>query len=518
MVYEQDVSHRPSPSRGQRPAGILNRTSTGEIHDRARRAVGMLLGRELVLQLFAISAGIALARMLGPTAYGVFGIALFVITVAGLVADLGMRAALIRQQAEVTERQLATCFTVQLGLTLAAVATLEIGAPYLAAAYPLVPSELAWVIRVAALDLLVRAWRAMSEVRLERALRYRALALTDVAGSTAFHAVALVLVAAGGGAVSLAWATIAGNVLRTALLYRAAPWPVRIHIDTAAARAIAGVGVSLQTSRVVSLAPGWVTPTLLGGMLGPEAVGLITWASTLGHKPLELLESVVRVSMPHFARLQDDLSEVERTLARYAVGAVLACGLWCAVFVVAGRDLVALVYTERWLPAVPALLVYAASGPVASVRWLASNALLGIGRIGFTVTVNAVMAVVSIGASTLLLAHLGGIGVPLGQLVGLALGTPWLLSGLRAGHVGRMLRHTRVVILPLTAAIAVGAVPVLWIGTGLVRGPVAAAVAAVAFTAVAWYSGPAWLRESIRRIRTGAGPTADLQWAPSTDS
>ncbi|HYR96706.1 MAG TPA: oligosaccharide flippase family protein [Candidatus Binatus sp.] len=485
-----------------------------DVHQRARRGIRLLVGRQAVLQLLAIGGGIVVARGLGPERLGVFGIALFVVGMLALVADLGMRTVLIRRAAPVTELELGTCFTVQQGLVTALVALLVMAAPAVATLYGQAPGELAWLLRLLALDLYLRSWRGMSEVRLERELRYRELAVADVVGSVGYQAVAIGLVLAGWGVESLAWAVLTGNVLRTALLYHASPWPVRLVLYPPAVRELVGVGVPLQASNIVSLTPGWVTPTLVAGLVGPEAVGLVTWAAAIGRKPLEALENIVRVSLSHFARLQDDVEEVERILARYVIVSLLVCGLWLAVLAVAGRDLVTLVYTERWLPAMPALLLYAVAGMLASVRRLAVAALIGIGRVRFTAQVSAAGALVAVGASTILVLRVGFVGVPLGQLAGIALAVPWLLSGLRPGAQARILRGGLAVLAPMAAAIAAGSLTTLVPLAPAARGLVTAGVISAVYAAVAWRVGPEWLRSgvraevalSVRQLRESATP------------
>jgi teichuronic acid exporter len=270
-----------------------------------------------------------------------------------------MRTALIRQSHTPDETELHTCFTVKQILSTILAVVLFVAAPAIANVYETASAELALVIRILAIDLYFQSWRMMSEVRLERELRYRAFAMADISGTAVNQLVAIPLVLAGWGAQSLAWALLAGSLVRTALLYRAAPWPARLRIDRGAARRIVRAGAGIQANQIITLVPAWITPTLVAALLGPEAVGLLTWAASLGRKPFEVLENLVRVSLPHFARLQDDIDEVVRVLARYVVACLLVCGLWFAVLAVAGQDLVTLVYTDRWLPAVPALLIFA---------------------------------------------------------------------------------------------------------------------------------------------------------------
>lgn len=471
---------------------------TREVHRRARRSIRVLLLRAGVLQLVALASGVVVARVLGPTQLGIFGIALFVVTVLALVADLGLKPALIQRAAALGGRELETSLALRLALVTAIVALLFLAAPSLAALYPGVPPELAWLIRVLALDLYLRGWRATSEVQLERELRYEHLALAEVIGNVTQQTVAIGLVLGGWGLWSLVWALLAGGLGQALVLQWKAPWPLRVAFDPAAARELLRVGIPLQASQLVSLAPAWVTPTLVAALLGPEAVGLLNWAGGVGRKPLEVLDSAVRVSLPHFSRLQDDEREVERALSRYVVASLLVCGLWFAVLCVAGHDLVALVYTERWLPALPALLLYAAAASPISVRVIMTSALVGLGRVRFTARVIAVAALVSLASSVLLVFAVGFLGVPLGLIVGLHVAVPWLSTGLGPGVGARILRHAKPVLAPVGAAIAVGAVALLAPVPPAVRGLLVAAVMSATYAGAAWCVGPEWLRAGVR--------------------
>jgi O-antigen/teichoic acid export membrane protein len=254
----------------------------------------------------------------------------------------------------------------------------------------------------------------------------------------------------------------------------------------------------LQINRIATVAPGWITPTLVAGLLGPQAVGLLMWASTLGRKPLEVLENVVRVALPQFARLQHNLAEVEQVLRRYATLSLFFCGLWFSVLAVAGHDLVRLIYTDQWLPGMPALLLFAGAGMLASVRWLANAAVIGVGRGRFAAKVSMIAAVTAVVASILLVLRLGIIGVPLGQFLGIALATPWLLWGLRPGAATLVLRASLPVLISIAVAIFSGAVVVLAPLPSAQRGIVTGATVSLVYIGVAWAVAAPWLRAAVR--------------------
>lgn len=477
-----------------------------DLNARARRGIRLLLLRQGVLQLLALGGGIVVARRLGPGPLGVFGIVVFVAAVGGLLAEFGLKAALVRRAEPVTDRELVTSVTLRHILVTLVTGALLVGAPSLATLYPRVPPDLAWLLRLIAVDLYFRAWRATSEVQLERALRFEALAFADVVATVGYQIVSVGLVLAGWGAEGLVWGVLVGSLLRVVLLYRASPWPIRFALDPGVARELLRVGGSVQASQLISHAPAWVTPTLVAGLVGPEAVGLLTWAAWIGRKPLEVLESVVRVSVSHFARLQDDVAEMEHVLGRYVVASLLACGLWVAILCVAGEDLVRLIYSERWVPAVPALLVFAVATMLATVRWIASSALIGLGRIRFTAQVMTLTSILAVASSVVLVLGLGVLGVPTGQLVGMAVSAPWLLAGLSPGTSARVLRQASSVLIPMGTSMAAGAVTTLLPVAPVARGVITAGVVSVVYACVAWRVGPDWLRAIVRQELQPAGP------------
>lgn len=465
-----------------------------DVNRRARRGIRVLLVRQVFVLLLTFGSGVVLARALPPADFGLFAIALFIITLAGMLTELGLQPALIQRAGELGEHDLRAALAVQQTAVTAVVVALWLGAGWLPSAYPKASQTLVWMVRLLSLELYLASWRDMSETLLERALRYERLAPIDVAGSIAYAAVAIVAAVRGGGAYSFVIAFLSSSVLRTVLLYRAAPWPMRPIVDGRAVRPLLRVGIPVQVGRIVNQAQYWVTPTLVATLIGPDAVGLLQWASGNGRKPLEFLENVVRVSFPHFSILQDDAPEVERLLSRYVLVFALVCGLWLAVLAVAGHDLVELVYTARWDPAVPALVLFAGVGLLVSLRVIVATALVGLGRMVYVARVSAIGALVTIGASAGLVLAVGAIGIPLGQLVGAIVLLPALTAGLERGAVARVLGPASVALVPIGLAVGVGVLVHRADLAAPARGVVTAAVMTLVYLAAAWRTGPGWLR------------------------
>ncbi len=457
-----------------------------------------MLSRRVLTQLLSFASGIALARLLSPAEFGVFAIAVFVSGIARLLVELGASPALVQRPAELTTRDLQTAFTMQQVVAVSVVALLWLGCAGLPRVYSGVSSDVVTLVYVLSLQLVIVPWGEISDTLLERELSFERVAPIEVATSVTYNGLALVLAITGFGVQSLALAMLAATVVRCTLAYRAAPWPVRLMLDRTTMREIVRRGVPIQLGRFVLQAQYWVTPTLVAGMIGPAATGLLQWALGNGRKPIEVLESVVRVSLPHFSLLQGDPRELERTLARYVTAFALICGLWLVVLALAGADLVRLIYGERWVPAAPSMTLFAASGLLVSGAVLVREALVGVGRMAFAARTTLYGATASLVASVVLVVAIGFYGVPIGQLIGAALALPWLTAGLGAGAFARVFGPTRAIVLPMAAALAVGmAVRAAPLAPGL-RGLVTAGTMTLAYVGVAWWHGPEWLRRAAR--------------------
>ena len=469
-----------------------------EIHRRARRSLWVVSSRQGLSALVGFASGVVLARALAPADFGLFAIASFVVVFTGMITDLGLHAALVQRSEAPTERDLQVAFTLQQLAATVAFALIWRGASVLPAIYPKASAEIVGLVRLLSFDLFFLSWSRPSEALLERSLRYARLAPIDVIGTVVYGGVAIVLALGGAGVWSFGVAFLVTSLMRFVLLYRAAPWTMGFAFDARSAHTLLAAGLPLQLGRVLAQAQYWITPTLVAGMIGPSAAGFLQWAAGNGRKPLDVLEYFARVSLPHFARLQHDEAEVQRTLSRYVTVFTLVTALWLAVLAVAGRDLVEFVYTDRWLPAVPAMVLFAGVGLLVALRIIVSAALAGLGRMMVIAHISVVTALTTIAASVLLVIWLGPIGVPLGQLIGAAAALPLLSAALDAGAMSRVATAARAALAPAAVAIVVGLLIHLAPLGPMLRGLSTAAGMSVAYAAIVWLSGPLWLRETAR--------------------
>lgn len=433
-----------------------------DVHAKAKQGIKLLLGRQVAIQILTFGGGIVLARVLGPAQLGLYVISVFLVSTFALLGDFGLAASFVQRKKELTDRDLQVGFTLQQILTSAVVLALLLAAPKLVHLYPKAPPETVWLVRATAFNLYLTSWRTMSALQLERSLRYDRLARVEVVEALSYQGIAVGLALAGFGIWSYVVAALTQGILGTVLVYLASPWRIRFAFDQTIARNILRYGLPFQVQTLANSVGGWVTPLLIGSLIGPVGVGYLTWASSNGRKPLILTDIIMRVAFPHFSRIQDDRAEVERILTRYLTFLLLIAGFWFSLLLIAGPVVVEVLYTQKWLPGVPALILYSGALAFDMISWVVGVSLNGLGQVSFTTRVVACRTASVVALSIPLVLSAGFIGAAAAYLVGSVLTVPWLFLGLGKGAFTRILTQMSWLLVP-----AVGSCGLGWIGLHL---------------------------------------------------
>lgn len=176
-----------------------------------------------------IGALAVLARLLDPEAFGVVGAAMVVVWLSMIFSTLGAGHALVRLR-EITPHDMSTAFiaSAALGVVFGAlVAALAPLAARLLQMPPLVP-----VLQVLAIAFPVAGLGIVAEARLQRELRFRAIATVETLSYGAGYAlVGIAMAAAGAGVWALVAAELSKVALKIALFLFLAPPPSPRHFD-----------------------------------------------------------------------------------------------------------------------------------------------------------------------------------------------------------------------------------------------------------------------------------------------
>ncbi len=298
----------------------------------------------IVLQ---IVSQIVLARILGPELYGVFAIALVIVLLSGLFADVGLAYGLI-QKRNVSEDDIRFVFTWQLILGVVASALLWFGAPYVGALYG--DPRVVPVVVMLAPTCLVSCISSASGALLRREMDFRTLNIAAVVSyAVGYFLVAIPLALSGAGVMALAGGFLVQAILYGAIQYAKVRHTIRPLFWQSGAPAMLGFGATVLATNLVNWAMAGIDRAIVGTSLGVASAGLYATAYNLISTPsstiLSLLQSVFYSAS---AKVQDDRKQLGRGL-RTLFGTVLlfAAPVFTGVAAAAETIMVSL-YGIRW--------------------------------------------------------------------------------------------------------------------------------------------------------------------------
>ena len=368
-----------------------------------------------------------LARLLDPQDFGVFAMAGFVTVTLATVLEVGLAAALIQRPDPPTRSEFQTFFSLQLLVISVLVAGLFLLAPRLLVWLDL-DASFRWIL----LALLACPWisglGAMSCVRLDRNLRYGVFAKMDVLRVLTYVGIALPLAFWGWGVWSLVIAIVASTVVRSAVAFQAAPWPIGIRWGFSGMRKTLRSGVLFQASTLTSLFRDYIPVLLAGPRFGPQAVGYLNWAKNMTfYSSQAITQAVSRVTFPSVSRIQRDPQAVRRmaeTTFKY-VNLITFPGI--LIFAALIPEFVQVVFTSKWAPAIPAFYFY-------SIRMLGSNistlyiaVLNGLGKIEISLRILVWWTVLDWALALALCPWFGFTGVAMAYAIGVIPIAAWLV-------------------------------------------------------------------------------------------
>ena len=329
--------------------------------------------------LLQFAAQIVLARILGPTEYGIFALGVIVVMLSIYFADIGLAYGLIQKQ-DISEDDIRFVWTWQWILGVTASCALFSGAEAIAHGFG--KPEAQFVFRWLALVVLVNALAALPTALLKKALDYRSLQIAQLTSyCVGYIVIGIPLALSGFGAGALVAAWLAQTLVNFFMLYAKVrhSLALRLWIDDGAR--MLGYGAIVLSTNLINWACSTIDKVFIGRLFPVNVVGLYTTAFNFVNAPAAAVYvSLQSVVFSACARLQNDAG---------ALRAVFL-GLLCAVTLIAfplfavlgvGADVVMVaVFGRRWADASQFLGVFAFVMPFLIVWGISTPIIWNAGR------------------------------------------------------------------------------------------------------------------------------------------
>lgn len=299
-------------------------------------------------------AGLALARLLLPEDFGLLASVYVITGFTVLLFDMGLQNALIHQR-ELRQQDLDTAFWVNALGGIVFVGILAALGPAVAAFYG--DPRLVYITPLAGLGFAL-ALNVCHTALLQREMKFKKIALIELACAVVANVTTLVCALAGMGALALVTGPAAQAVATTVLMWCVVKWRPRGWIRRSSLKQLWGFSGGMLGFSVVNYAGRNSDNLLIGRFLGAASLGYYNRAYTLMLLPLQQVSQVLgRVMFPALAAMRDDKYRLQSAYRR-TITTLTAVTMPILVGMAAVADgLVPLLWGDQWLATIPMLQV-----------------------------------------------------------------------------------------------------------------------------------------------------------------
>jgi teichuronic acid exporter len=365
-------------------------------------------------QLVSWVVTIVLARLLAPDDYGLFAIALSVLSLLELLQEFGLGTAII-QRKQLSRQQINAVFWI-VGATSFLLTMATFGAAGTISDLYGEP-RLALPLRILCLTFLLNSLGMVPHSLLTKAINLRHRSLAEAIGVTSSALVALILAYLGYGVLALVGGHLARAIILNVLLAVLAGWFPGLRLDFSGMRGLMSFGIGVAGTHVVATGATALSTFILARVLSGAGVGLYAMAQSLTEAPNRLSAAIInQVSFPVFSKLQDDpegLAAYFLKISKYL--AVVALPVQVGLALVA-PDLIPLLLSSKWDSLIVPFQILCFESVVVFSTLTCSPLIIARGLSGLLFR-RALFASSCLLASTLMAGPFGLIGVVTARLV-----------------------------------------------------------------------------------------------------
>lgn len=319
----------------------------GGLAELAERAVKWSAATTVARFVLQLAAQVALARILGPDNFGVYGMGLAVLTLVSFLAGASFSWNLMLMH-KLDDADIRFAFTWQLVAGIACALAMAAAAPAVAEFFG--DARVEGMVRLLSLACVLTAASAPAVCLLQRDLDFRTIGLVQLGSYAAgYLAVGVPMALHGYGAAALGTAAVVQAAVVLVASYAARPHPLSPLFFHAAGADTLATGRVVFVTNMVNWLLGNVDRVLIGRLLNAQAVGLYNVAYNLACVPSTLLLGALQPTiLATGARLQQDVHRLAQGW-RIAIASVLVLVTPAAVVAaLLASDIVQVLYGHAW--------------------------------------------------------------------------------------------------------------------------------------------------------------------------
>ncbi|NPD82451.1 lipopolysaccharide biosynthesis protein [Prevotella sp. PINT] len=329
-------------------------------------------------QFIQLVIGIAIARVLSPSDYGVIGMTMIFMALANTFMDSGFGSAIIRKK-DRTAEDYATCFYFNIVVSVILYILFFACSPYIARFYH--APILTPVCRVLGLCFIVNAMCMVQSTKLTAELKFKQLSIITVSTGVLSGVFGLILAYTGFGVWALVFQSLFSCILRFILVEYYTRWRPLLLFSMKSFNYLFSFGSKFLCSSIINIIYNNLYTLVIGRVYAPLEVGYYNRALHFAYMPSQsILDTVMKVVYPVMSEVQDDQERLKRTYQKFLRIPLFILYPILAGMIALAHPFIYVVLGEKWLPCVPYLQILALGAMFSPLTHINLNILYVKGR------------------------------------------------------------------------------------------------------------------------------------------
>ena len=320
-----------------------------------------------------------LARLLTPSEFGIYSVALSLIGFAHLLRDFGIGGYIV-QEKELTQEKIRSAYTLGLLLSWTIGTGLFFSAGILADFYQ--QPDVKIIVQIISINFFIIPFNAPIFALLGRNMQFKQRTFIEVSSAIVYAIVAISLAYYGYGVISLAIASLSTNIVSLMLCQFVKPANFSYLPLLKETKAIINYGGFSSGAQFIRHAASSAPDIVIGKVLGMASVGFFNRGLSLLNMANQVLIDGLRpVLMPYFSQMQ---RQGENPVTSYFKMLNIALSiLWpCYIFILLEADtLVILLFGDQWTRSIPILKIMCFSAVISTITIFSDELFKATGHV-----------------------------------------------------------------------------------------------------------------------------------------
>ena len=311
-------------------------------------------------QLTSFIIQLVLVRFISPAEFGLVGMLAVFIGIGMALFDGGMTSSLIRENKS-DDSDYSTIFYYNFICSILVYLILYILAPIVAEFYN--QQTLVKITRVYGLTFIFSAFGAVQNAILIKNMRFKAQAILTLPPQILGGIVGVFLAVNGYGVWALVYSMLITSFLNSLLLWVFSNWKPSLTFNIVKFKYHFTYGYKMAISSILDNIFTNIYSIVIGKLFNPTLVGYYTRANSLVMLPVGNISIVLnRVVFPLFSKVQNDIVALKKLYKKIMQIVFFIISPAIALMILLSREIVFLLFSEKWLPIVPIFEILCISG------------------------------------------------------------------------------------------------------------------------------------------------------------